>query len=46
MSRWSERAKMLKTDRPTVVPALKEKRTPWYAKILAAAVAMIVPAFL
>ena len=38
MSRWSERAKKLKTDIPAVFLALKEKRTPWYAKILAAAV--------
>ncbi|MBE6713645.1 MAG: DUF1232 domain-containing protein [Ruminococcaceae bacterium] len=33
-----ERAKKLKTDIPAVFLALKDKRTPWYAKILAAAV--------
>lgn len=33
-----ERAKKLKTDIPAVFLALKEKQTPWYAKILAAAV--------
>ena len=38
MSRLTERAKKLKTDIPAVFLALKEKRTPWYAKILAAAV--------
>ena len=38
MSRLSERAKNLKTDIPAVFLALKEKRTPWYAKILAAIV--------
>jgi len=33
-----ERAKKLKTDVPAVFLALKKKETPWYAKILAAAV--------
>lgn len=38
MSNLKERAKKLKTDIPAVFLALKEKRTPWYAKIIAAAV--------
>ena len=38
MSKLQERAKKLKTDIPAVFLALKEKRTPWYARILAAAV--------
>ena len=38
MSKLTERAKQLKTDIPAVFLALKEKRTPWYAKVLAAAV--------
>ena len=38
MSKLKDRAKKLKTDVPAVFFALKEKRTPWYAKILAAAV--------
>lgn len=38
MRKWADRAKKLKTDIPAVFLALKEKRTPWYAKILAAAV--------
>ena len=38
MSKLTERAKKLKTDIPAVFLALKEKRTPWYAKIIAAAV--------
>ncbi len=38
MGKWKDRAKRLKTDVPAVFFALKEKRTPWYAKILAAAV--------
>ncbi len=38
MSRLSDRAKKLKTDIPAVFLALKEKRTPWYAKIIAATV--------
>lgn len=33
-----ERAAKLKTDVPAVFLALKEKRTPWYAKIIAAIV--------
>ncbi len=33
-----ERAKQLKTDVPAVFLALKDKRTPWYAKIIAAIV--------
>ena len=31
-----ERAKQLKTDIPAVFLALKDKKTPWYAKVLAA----------
>ncbi len=38
MSKLKERAKNLKSDIPAVFLALKEKRTPWYAKIIAAAV--------
>lgn len=38
MSRLADRARKLKTDIPAVFLALKEKRTPWYAKIIAAAV--------
>ena len=38
MNKLTERAKKLKTDIPAVFLALKEKRTPWYAKILAATV--------
>lgn len=38
MSKLSERAKKLKTDIPAVFLALKERRTPWYAKVLAAVV--------
>ena len=38
MKNLSERAKKLKTDIPAVFLALKEKKTPWYAKILAAIV--------
>lgn len=38
MSKLSERAKKLKTDIPAVFLALKDKRTPWYAKIIAAIV--------
>lgn len=33
-----ERAKKLKTDIPAVFLALKDRQTPWYAKILAAVV--------
>jgi hypothetical protein len=35
MSKLTDRAKKLKTDIPAVFLALKEKRTPWYAKIIA-----------
>lgn len=35
-----ERAKKLKTDIPAVFLALKDKRTPWYAKIFAAIVVL------
>ena len=38
MSKLTDRAKKLKTDIPAVFLALKEKRTPWYAKIIAAMV--------
>ena len=38
MSKLRERAKKLKTDIPAVFLALKEKRTPWYAKIIAAVI--------
>ena len=38
MSKLKDRAKKLKTDVPAVFLALKEKRTPWYAKIIAAVV--------
>ena len=38
MSKLKERAKKLKTDIPAVVLALKEKRTPWYAKVIAAVI--------
>ena len=38
MSKLSERAKRLKTDIPAVFLALKERRTPWRAKIIAAVV--------
>ena len=36
MKKPKERAKKLKTDVPTIFLALKEKGTPWYAKIIAA----------
>ena len=36
LHRLNERAKKLQTDIPAVFLALKEKRTPWYAKMLAA----------
>lgn len=35
MSKLKDRAQKLKTDVPAVCLALKEKETPWYAKILA-----------
>ena len=38
MSKLTERAKRLKTDVPAVFFALKNKRTPWYAKAIAAVV--------
>jgi uncharacterized membrane protein YkvA (DUF1232 family) len=38
MSKLKDRAKKLKTDIPAVFLALKEKRTPWYAKIIAAVI--------
>ena len=38
MRNLKERAKKLKTDVPAVFLALKEKETPWYAKIIAAIV--------
>ena len=38
MSKLTDRAKKLKTDVPAVFLALKEKQTPWYAKIIAAVV--------
>ena len=38
MSKLTKLAKQLKTDIPAVFLALKEKRTPWYAKIIAAVV--------
>ena len=38
MRKLTDRAKELKTDVPAVFLALKENRTPWYAKIIAAVV--------
>ena len=38
MNKLKERAKKLKTDIPAVFLALKEKRTPWYAKVIAAVI--------
>ena len=38
MNKLKERAKRLKNDIPAVFLALKEKRTPWYAKIIAAVI--------
>ena len=35
MSKLTDRAKKLKNDIPAVFLALKEKRTPWYAKMIA-----------
>jgi len=46
MNKLKVRAKKLKTDIPAVFLALKDKRTPWYAKILAAVIALIVIAFI
>ena len=38
MGKITERAKKLKTDIPAVFLALKDKRTPWIARVIAAAV--------
>ena len=38
MSKLSDRAQKLKTDIPAVFLSLKDRRTPWYAKTIAAAV--------
>ena len=38
MNKLKERAKRLKNDIPAVFLALKEKRTPWYAKVIAAVI--------
>ena len=38
MGKLTDRAKKLKTDIPAVFLALKEKQTPWYAKLIAAVV--------
>ena len=38
MRKLKDRAKKLKTDVPAVFLALKEKKTPWYAKMIAAIV--------
>ena len=38
MNKLKDRAKKLKTDIPAVFLALKDKRTPWYARILAAVI--------
>lgn len=38
MSKLTNRAQKLKTDVPAVFLALKDRRTPWYAKIIAATV--------
>ena len=38
MNKLKDRAKKLKTDIPAVFLGLKDKRTPWYAKILAAVI--------
>ena len=38
MNKLKDRAKKLKTDIPAVFLALKDKRTPWHAKILAAVI--------
>ena len=35
MSKLTDRAKRLKTDVPAVFLALKERKTPWYAKLIA-----------
>ena len=36
MNKLKERAKQLKTDIPAVFLALTDRKTPWYAKVLAA----------
>ena len=46
MNKLKERAKKLKTDIPAVFLALKDKRTPWYARILSVVIALIVIAFI
>ena len=38
MDKLKDRAKKLKTDIPAVFLALKDKRTPWFARIIAATV--------
>ena len=38
MRNLKERAKKLKTDIPAVFLSLKDRRTPWYAKIIAAVI--------
>lgn len=38
MSKLTDRAKKLKTDIPAVFLALKEKRTPWHARVIAAVI--------
>lgn len=38
MRKLKDRAKKLKTDIPAVFLALKEKKTPWHAKVIAAIV--------
>ena len=38
MRKLKERAKKLKTDIPAVFLSLKDKRTPWYAKVIAAVI--------
>ena len=38
MSKLKDRAKKLKTDVPAVFLALRNKRTPWHAKIIAAVI--------
>jgi len=35
MNKLKERAQRLKTDIPAVFIALKDKKTPWFAKVLA-----------
>ena len=40
MSQWKEKAKKLKTEIPAIFLALKDKRTPWDSKIIAAVIVM------